>query len=280
MAPPTKKVFAAGLNAARVYALDSSGYGAASSTSVYDGLAIGGPITFDYQFPDPSMVVFPGNDQKLQQIKFAPVDPSTATLTVSRMDFTTIAALSNTLSVAHATNINVIGMGTNQQGAEPTVAFVVYQTGADNAGNVVYTTYVFPKIQFTPKTPPMTSRERSDIVYNGNPQVGTQYFDGVDYVSGTDGYGTAEVNIYQSSKRLHWAWFKGDNSATAFSFDTDLPADAGLTARVTVNGVLKTLTTDYTITTAAVTFEAAAKPGSGAMVCVVYELGSTAVDIE
>jgi len=278
MAAPTKKITSGGLNAGWVIGLDTNGYPAATSpTTVFEGLSLGGPSEFAYTVPDPTTVVWIGNNGVIQQDIFPATDPSTATLTLSRNDADVYALLSGTL-VAVVGEANVTIAGHNDQGNEPTVALITYAQSKDDAGNRRWTTYVFPKIICVPKKPGMSSRTPSNHIFNCTPQRTTNSITGTALVAATNGATSAELWIYESNYRLHFAAWKANASATVFTFDTDRPAASTAGIAVWVNGVLKTLTTDYTVTTTAVTFGSA--PASNAMVVVQYELADTAIDIE
>lgn len=278
MAAPTKKIFSVGANSARIYELNSSGYlNGTSATTPYDGVLLGGFTTLTLTYPDPTQVVHPGNNTVLQRDQLPSTDTSTGTLTVSRQDDDTIAIINNT-KVVTVGESNVIGWGTNQEGNEPTLTLVAYNQAKDNSGNRVWHTYVMPRVILSAK-PQSMQREQSDLTYTLTPMRTSKNIGGVALSASTDGFTLTEVFDFQSNNRLHFAAFLGNNSATAFSFAAGLQAANTTGTAVWVNGVLKTGGgTDYTAATDKITFGSA--PASNAVIIVMYELASSAVDVD
>lgn len=283
MTAPAKKIFTVGLNAARVYDLDQdTGWLKAVNASVYNGLSIGGPMTFVYEPSDPVSIVHPGNNTILQRDSLPSQETSSASLEVSRTDYDTIALLSNT-KVRVFGNVNSIGWGTNQAGTEPTVAFVTYAQGKLTTGVRSWSTYVFPKSTITPK-PKGQNREQQNHKYFVQPNVVTTHLTGLAATLADDGFTATEVFEYQSNYRLNFAAWKTTAVEVDYVFDTNLPyaANAGDGITVTKNGVLMTYgvtadATHYVATNLKITFGAALTNGD--IVVAMYELAETAVDV-
>lgn len=286
MAAPTKKIFSVGLNAARIYALDQdTGWIDATNATAYDGYSVGGPVTFTYEPPDPEVISHPGNNQVLQQDSLPSLDASSGTLEVSRTDADTIAHLTNTnVNTTLMTNVNSIGWRTNQQGTEPTVAFVTYAQSKTPAGARAWSTYCFAKSVITPK-PKGQSREQGNHSYFILPQFSTAHLVGVSYNITDDGFTSTEVNEYQSNYRLHIAAWKTTSTESAYDFASTLKytnnGSAGIV--VTKNGVKMTYgatadTTHYTADADGITFGASLTNGD--IVMAMYELADSAVDVE
>ncbi len=273
MAAPTKKIFTVGLNAARIYELDADGYIDGTETA-YDGTAVGGPVVFTYEPPDPESIVHPGNNTVLQRDVLPSQETASGTLEVSRTDYDTIALLNNV-------NVNVIGeansvlWGSNQAGTEPTVGLVVYAQGKGPSGNRTWSTYVIPKCTIIPK-PKGMAREQANIKYFVQPQAATAHLTGMAFTINDDGATAGEVVEYQSNYRMHFtSWNKTTSSAT-FTLGTSYPmvSTAGLT--VYKDGVKQT--TGYTATTGAITFTSNVTEGTN--VAAMYELAESASDLE
>jgi len=163
MAAPTKKIFTIGANASRIYRLDQdTGWLDALNVTAYDGYSVGGHVSFGYEPADPEVISHPGNNQVLQQDSLPSLDPSSGELEVSRTDVDTIALLTNTkVNTTLMTNVNSVGWRTNQQGTEPTVAFVTYAQGKLPNGTRGWSTFVFGKSVIIPK-PKGMSREHQN----------------------------------------------------------------------------------------------------------------------
>lgn len=279
MTAPAKSLFVAGLNAGRFYAL-SGDYPAATNMTAYDGMAIGGPVSLELTFGDPTIVVHPGNNIILQQDSFPTADPTTGVLTVSRMDYDTLAFLNN-IKVSTIGDMNMIGWGTDQQGNEPTIAGLFYQQGKLTNGNRGWHTYIVPRMVAIPKPVSMVNREAAQLTYNLNLQYGTQHITGVDFTVATDGYTSAQVVDIESNHRVHIAAFKSVTNDTVFALDTDLPCYAANSIKVSINGAaylvegagagkVVSTTTGFTLGSASTT---------GDIIVAIYELADTASDL-
>lgn len=284
MTAPTKKIFTVGLNAARIYELSSStGWIASTNATVYNGLSVGGPVSFEYAPPDPQSIVHPGNNTVLQRDVLPSQDISSGTLTVSRTDYDTLQALMN-VNVRVFGDVNSLAWGSSQQGTEPTVGLVVYAQGKLPTGVRSWSTYVIPKAVIIPK-PKGMSREQSNLSYFVQPTSASSHLTGLALTTADDGCTSAEVIEYQSNYRLNFAGWTTASTEAEYSFDTDLPysANAGNGITVTKNGVLMTYgatadATHYVATATKITFGAALTNGD--KVVAMYELADTAVDVE
>jgi len=286
MTAPAKKIFSVGLNAARIYALDQDD-GSIDSTNAtaYDGLAVGGPVSFTYEPPDPESIAHPGNNYVLQRDTLPSLDASSGTLEVSRSDADTIAALTNITVHNPATDINSVAWQTSQQGTEPTVALLVYAQAKTNSGTRAWSTYVFPKSVIVPK-PKGMSREQANHSYFVQPQAATKHLYGVALSAVNDGCTSAEVIEYQSNYRLHFAAWTVTATETTLDFNANLKytANAGAGIVVTKNGTLCTYSatpatsSEYSVDADGLTFGAALTNGD--KVIALYELENAAVDVE
>lgn len=284
MAAPSLKIFSVGMNAARIYALTTAGYPAATNATVYDGINVGGPIQFGLETPDPDVIAHPGNNAIRQTDVMPSLSPTTGTLTVSREDATTIALLSGTKVHVIETSFNAIGWGTSQQSLEPTVGMLVYDQAKDEAGNRVWRTHMLGRCVILPK-PKGMSRDRGDLTYTVQPQVTTKYLTGLAFTANDNGFTTADVITFTSSHRLHVAAWVTTATETAYPFNASYPKYITGAPGIAVykNGVLMTYgatanNTSYQATTTTITFGAALTNTD--VVTAIYEVADTAVMID
>ena len=285
MTAPTKKIFTVGLNAARIYALDQDSlYVTGGATSAYDGIAVGGPVVFSYEPPDPQSIAHPGNNTVLQRDVLPSQDTASGTLEVSRTDYDTLAHLLN-VNVRTFNDIYSLAWGSNQQGTEPTVALVTYAQGKLPSGARAWSTYVMPRCVIVPK-PKGMSREQQNMTYFVQPQSTTAHITGLALTTSDDGATAAEVIEYQSNYRLHFAQWKTSAGAEVdynFNINLKYTANAGNGIVVTKNGTLMTYgatadATHYTANADKITFGAALTEND--IVVAMYELAESAVDVE
>ena len=274
MTAPTQKVFTVGLNAAKIYDLnDTTGYIGATTLTAYDGVNVGGPVTFEITIPAPEVVQHPGNNTILQMDLLPTQEATTGTMEVSRSDMTTIALLNN-LAVRSIGDANQILWGTDKAGTEPTLGLIVYAQGKTNAGTRVWSTYVFPKCLIVPQ-PKGMSREQQNMKYTIQPQVATAHLTGETLVAGTDGATSTQFVEFQSNYRMHFTAWSTTTSSATFTLGASYPMvnTTGLT--VYVDGVRST---GLTATTGAITFTG--NIAAGKNVTAMYELADTVVDVD
>lgn len=283
MAAPSLKIFSAGMNAARYYALTAAGYPAATNATVYSGVSIGGPISIALETTDPEVITHPGNNA-IQQYDVLPSQGVTGgSLTVSREDAATIAAFSNT-KVQVIGDFNMIGWQTSQQGSEVAYALLAYDQAKDTTGARVWRTHVISRAIITPK-PKGMARERGDLVYNLQPQICSRTFFGAAYTSNDNGYLTAQFNTLTSAHRLTVGSWVTTATETEYVFDTDFPKWVTGSPEISVykNGVLMTYgatadATHYVATDLKITFGAALTNGD--IVTALYGISDSAIDID
>jgi len=275
MAAPSKKAFGVGLNGAYIIPLTTAGYPAATATTVYEGLVVGGPASLEITLPDPSQIVHIGNNAVLQRDQLPSTDLSSAVLTVSRQDLDTLATITGA-KVQTIGELHMLPMQTSQQGLEPTVGFYAYQQLKDENGNRRWATWVFPKVTMSPK-PGSLSREARTLTYNITPNVTKKTIAGTALSVADNGCVSAEFMVYESNYRLGIVAWLGDNSAVDFDFPTNRQAAIAHAdnIRVYVNGTLTTV--GITLGTDDLTFGTA--PASGAVIVAIYDMADASVDV-
>jgi len=286
MAPPTKKIFSVGLDAARYFALTSAGYPAATNATPYSGVSIGGPISLALETAAAEVITHPGNNTILQYDVLPGNGITGGTLTVSREDADAIAAFTNTKVHALGAFANAVGWNTDQSGQNPTMGLVAYDHAKDPSGNRIWRTHVIPRCIITPQIKGM-ARDRGDLVLEVQPQRSTSYLTGLPFNVSDNGFTSAQIITFTSYYRLAFAaWVATSPSGLqTFLYDTDLPkritGDGGQV--VYKNGVLMTYGADadnihYDGTTLQIEFGAALTAGD--VVVAMYEIAETAVDID
>lgn len=257
-----------GLRSVTVFALDASGYPAASSTSAYEGTDFAGPKAFSLTIPEPRKITHTGGDRVLGVDFLPPLESASAELRVGRLDYDVIALLTGVKNYTLGENVGV-AYGTDKQGSEPQVGLLLYQQSlALPSGEQSWRAIMLPRAKVIP-LPPGMSDNPEEVRFAVAPSVVGAHLWGAALTSVNDGATTAQVIDRSFEYKPKLVAFKGDGSAVAFTFPAAYQAVSTTKIKVWVDGVLKTLTTDYTVTTAAVTFLAA--PASGAIVTVLYE---------
>jgi hypothetical protein len=115
--------------------------------------------------------------------------------------------------------------------------------------------------------------QASEVIFQVLPFTVKKHLWGTSFVLGTEGFTEAAFLEMQTENKPWLASWKGDAATTVFSFHADRPAIAVAKIHgVWVNGVKKTLTSDYTQTVAAITF--LSPPAVTDYITCLYELAS------
>lgn len=259
-----------GLRYAVVFPLNVDGFLSPTSTAVYEGLEFGGPRAFELSVPDVRRISHVGNDRVLALDFLPPTESMSGALRVARHEQAINATL---MGVTHFTlgDMKAIPWATDQQGYEPDVALFLFQQSLDALTKLRRWRYVMiPKARVIPMLSGM-NENASEVVYTIAPSPSTKHIWGTSFSALTEGVTEATVIEGMSEDRPKIVAWKGDGATTEFLFPVSKPASG--TAKVSVwdNGTLKVLTTDYTITTTKITFEAGDIPALGNIVTAFME---------
>jgi hypothetical protein len=121
----------------------------ATSPTVYEGIEIDGPRSFDLTPAEPGVVVNIGNARVRDTIYRAPREASRAELRVGYDQLTVIEALTGA-KVYTVGEAKAVGRLTNRQGSEVDAGFIALQRGHDENGLTRFKAYIVPKGKLNP----------------------------------------------------------------------------------------------------------------------------------
>jgi hypothetical protein len=272
MGAPSGKSYPVGMRHARVYELNEFGVPAATATTPYEGLEIVGAKAYEFNIPDARRIAHTGDDRVLSQDVLPRLEVSSATLRAARNDFDVFAALTDT-KVATVGESKFVGFGTDQQGAEPTVALLCYQQAKEHGTGVrSYNAYHVPSTQAI-INPASMNENAPEYVFNLLPSAVDHYIDGTAFAAGTEGFTEAEVlESHTFGQPMIVAW-KGDNTETEFDFPTDKqPTATTKIHRITkmaVDGTISDITAAGVLAVDKIT--PTVKPADGEIIVCWYE---------
>jgi hypothetical protein len=262
-----------GVRNVQLFALNSTGSPNASSTSFYAGVQLEGAKVMTINDPEPRQITHTGDDNVLQLDQLPATEAMTGEITVAKTNDSVDALLTGKTSFTVG-EAKLLAIGnSNLAGSEVQVGMMIYRQALDASGGSSdgarrWEFRIFPKCFLYPRenTWNDSPQERS---YTLRPQIVAAHLWETAFASGTEGVSRTQGfrGISQYKPKIVSAL--GDNSTTVFSFPTGFAAADTAKIVVWVSGVLKTLTTHYTVTTSAITFVSA--PASGARIVVFYE---------
>lgn len=265
-----------GLRNFQLMAIATDGYAAATGTTAYHGVQLSGVKTVGLNDPDPQLISHSGDDNVFMQDSLPPQEGISGTITVAKTNDTIDAILTDDKSFAVG-EAKLFGEGSNNKGLENDVIVLAYRQARDtdpdsaNFGARVWEFKLMPKCAIIPKAEGFAENTGSSKNYTLRPGFSTKHAWGTAFAANTEGFTRAQLlrGVTQNPPCLA-AW-NGNNSNTAFTFGAAYPAvDTSKIHGVWVEGVLKTLTTDYTAFTTGVTFTTA--PASNANIFCFYEI--------
>jgi hypothetical protein len=265
---PTGKQLATGLRRAVVIGLGTSGLPAATGTAAYEGFEIIGPKAYTLTIPDVRKVVHVGEDRVLALDFLPPTEASSAEIRASADDNELNAFLTGVKEFTVG-DAKMIGYQTDMQGSEPDVALLLVQQSLDTAQKARhYRFHILPLTRVIP-APSGMDENAAELKYAVAPNPTTKHVWGTAIAAGTEGATELAFINGMSKNKPNIVAFKANGSTSAFLFPTAKPAKLTTSIEVWDNGVLKALSSDYTVTTAGVTFTS--PPTSGHIIVVLYE---------
>lgn len=270
MTDVVSQVFPVGLRHARFYALNANNYPAASSTTVYEGVQIVGGQTFNITNPSYREITHKGDDRILATDFLPPDEKATAELRVAREDLANLAVFTG-VTARDLGEARVLPFATDKQGTEPDVGLFLFQQAVDSAGARVWRSFQLPIVRIAPQ-PKGMDENPAEHLYQVNASVVQKYLWGEALTTVNDGATEMQYAIQHTVNRPHIVAWLGDGVEDVFAFHASRPAAS--TAKihgVWVNGVLKVLTTDYTVTTTEITFGVGDVPANNDLITCFYE---------
>jgi hypothetical protein len=274
MAAPSGNFWGVGARYARVLVLDNNGYPAASGTTVYEGYELASLKGFTNEWADVRPINHYGGDRVRATDTLPPNQAGTANATVGSIDPAVYAALSST-KAATIGEATVIGFGTSKQGYEADVALFAVQQQVNSSGLRRWKMDLAPVARATFKNASLNENP-AEYTVNLNLSVTDKYPWGINFAEATEGYTTAQ-GLAVFTNNFPWiVAFKGDNIETEFDFASGHEAYS----TDEIHGVwiydasAGTVAEDTTATLATNKVTPTAKPDSGDLVIVFYNLAT------
>lgn len=263
----------AGLRQVQILALNASGYPDAVDTNAYEGVTLSGAVSLTLEDPEPQQIVHRGDDVVFALDTLPPSEPISAELTVSKTNDVIDAILTddNSITVGEA---KLFGAGTENRGDENQVCVLSYQQTEDtdpdstDFGARRWGFRLFPKAYVIPREVGFEQDTPTQRPYTVRPLFCTKYPWGVQFSTGVEGFGRAQLLRGISEFKPKIVGYIGDGATQDYAFPTLYPASS--TAKITV-WVDGTLTTPQTLATTQFQFTTGAEPTTGANVVAFYE---------
>lgn len=275
MATPSGILDAVGLKDLQIFALTSTGYPNATSTTFYEGIDVSGVKELTFNAPESRQIVHVGDDRVFNLDTLPPTEPISGELTVGKINNTVDAALTGQLSFTIGDS-KMFGAGTDKQGSEAQVAILAFQQAQEadpadsNYGRRIWQWVMMPKGYLIPKIASMNNNP-AEQAYTIRPQVVNRHLWQIAYSNATEGFTQAQIIRGVSEYRPKVVAFLGNNSTTTFTLPTTSPVVSTAAAKmyVAVNGVVSA---GYTFTTSTIVFTTA--PTTSAYIVAWYETAS------
>lgn len=272
MAAPNTTRSGVGLRSITIFALNTDGYPAAtSSTTAYEGLSISGARSITINDPEPQQISHYGDDRVFALDVLPATEPITGELTVGKVNDTVDAALTgqNSFTVGEA---KFFGLGTDEKGDEQQVGVIAYRQTLDTTPGAAqlrrWESYIIPATYLIPRAGNW-DQNPEERMYTIRPQVSSKHLWGATFTTTTEGYTEAQLvrGVTEYKPKL-LAW-KADNAETSFTLSPSVAGDNTAKVMVWVDGVEQT-SGSITVSTNAVVFTTA--PTTDAIVVAFYEV--------
>lgn len=281
MATNVRKVIAAGFINMFYGITDSNGYIIGNTlTAPAVGVAAGSPMgridgvkTSDITITEPEVVTVTGDDGALGQFVFDPATLPSFVLEVGMTDLDFEALAHGTL-VQNVGDLSISPLQPKNP-VYPDMFLILQRRAKSKAagsdGVSQWEGVFIPKAQLVPLgSPNFTERAAASFRYRVNTNIADRMATGITLSDAANGTEASPVIKFTAENPVHVQRFTGNGVVTAFGPLTYTPVSQAKVV-VAINGLLRTVVTDYTVntTTKMVTFNVA--PGNNGIVEVLYE---------
>ena len=266
MGAPTGINSGVGFRHIQILALDANGIPAATGTTAYSGIEIGGAKSLTITDPDPQQIVHYGDDNIFALDVLPAKEPISGEMKVGKQSDAVDEVLTGVKNVAVG-EASVFPIGTNQRGNENQVLVLAYRQAVDTDpdsgtyGKRVWQMRIFPRCYVIPREAGFedTPEDRS---YAVRPQFVTKYPWGISFTTTAENIARAQGMRGVAEFKPKIVAFVANGTTTQFA----LPVPAATTAKikswlVNTSGT-GALSTAGTLTTGQLTFTTAPTTGS------------------
>lgn len=277
MSPNPVQAVAAGFVNAYIGFRDANGYSKGGSTTApANGVATGnamrrllGVVSSGIPVPAPVVVPIPGDNTVLTTFVFDPDNLPQFDLDMSVEDYNTIAAVYNGLvdNLGELSTVMLMPQGgvlsdcsliLQSQAKTPSNYTSAWEGAMVLSCNLIY----LGRQNFQ-------SKQAAVFRFHGVTSMSSMRLPGFTFTAARNVYESAPVEVFSGENPITLHRFTGDNSRTVFTLG-HTPITAAKTI-VAVNGLLRTATTDYSVTPAGNLLTFVVAPGTGAIIEVLYE---------
>jgi len=257
MTTPATTRSGVGLRHVQIFALNSSGYPNATSTTAYEGVQLSGAVSLTLDDPEPQQIEHRGDDRVFALDQLPPTAAVSGSLTVAKINDTVDAILTddNSFTIGEA---KFFGMGTDNRGDENQVGLLAFRQTLDT--DPTSSTYgarrwelrILPKAFLIPGAAGLEQDATESKAYSVYPQFVKYHLWGEAFSTGTEGFEQAQVlrGISEYKPKIV-AWQATDNGQETLSLPAAYPAQATAKIKVWVNG---TVTVPDTLATTQISF--------------------------
>jgi len=240
MAVPSSLFATVGFRNLRVFALDSNGYMAATtSTTAYEGIRVTKSKVLTLTHPEARLIIHHGDDRIFSLDTLPPTEPLTGEITLANFNLEFDALVGNVLVVTQ-NEIKMILVASDQQGNEPLVGLFAYQQGLDADDTSAefnerrWHFAMMPKAWCIKRMPPANA-DAANPLYTVRPNFVTKYLTGNAFASTTEGATQAQlVHGVANYKPKLVAWKSTTSGETFYPFPTATPAVSGDTMGIPI----------------------------------------------
>ncbi len=276
MAAPSKIRSNVGIRDFQVFALDSGGAPAATSTAAYAGIDVSGVHDMTINDPEPRLISHYGDDHVFQLDSLPPTETLTGELIVSKINDTLDEALTGNKSFTVG-EWNLIGVNTDLKGLENDIGAIVYQQGRDtdpgsgNFGQRTWNFKIMPKATIIPREDGMSDTPTARA-YTMRPAFVKKHLWGITFSTSIEGFTQAQMIRGHSQYKPRLVAFKADGTTTTFV----LGQTAVSTTKISVYDYTAGTTASVTATTTSIVFTTA--PTTDHILVATFEVANTASD--
>lgn len=264
----------AGVRNFQIFALDSNGYPAATSTAAYEGVNVSGIRSLTITDPAPRVVTHFGDDRVIALDVLPPTEALSGEMVVSKINDTVDAAVQGGPKSFTVGQFKLYPARTDKSGNESQVGVLVYQQAVDsdrdsasNYGKRYWNSNILPKAWLFPRQPGFDENPTA-VTYTLQPQIVMKHLWGTDFSTTTEGVDDAQAIRGVSIDKPHLCAFKADGATTSFTLTT--PAVSVASMKVWDNG--SDAADSVTLTTSAIAFTTGGAPTADHIIVSLYEV--------